>query len=168
VTFAKIATGQAVTSLNSLTDNVRLEAGSNITITPSGNTLTIGAVAPTSTAYYAFRLGTGRLDNPGQDVASKQVPAGAYVIFFRTQLFNQDHDEQLATCSLGLGARSEATILLKPLGVMGEEFMELREVATFSAPTTITVHCSGFNVKAELGRLIAFRFDAIESTFDER
>jgi len=43
VTAAKIASGQVVKSVNSLTDNVTLAAGSNITITPAGNTLTIAA-----------------------------------------------------------------------------------------------------------------------------
>src|SRR5262249_14289932 len=41
VTAAKIASGQAVKSFNGLFDNVLLSAGSNVTITPSGNTLTI-------------------------------------------------------------------------------------------------------------------------------
>ena len=36
-------TGQVVRSVNSLTNNVTLAAGSNITITPSGNTLTIAS-----------------------------------------------------------------------------------------------------------------------------
>ena len=44
VTFAKIAPNQVVTSLNTLTENVTLAAGSNITITPSGNTLTIAGL----------------------------------------------------------------------------------------------------------------------------
>ncbi len=43
VTAPKIATGQVVKNLNGLTDNVTLAAGSNVTITPSGNTLTIAA-----------------------------------------------------------------------------------------------------------------------------
>jgi Chaperone of endosialidase len=43
VTSAKISSGQVVKSLNGLTDNVTLAAGSNVTITPSGNTLTISA-----------------------------------------------------------------------------------------------------------------------------
>ena len=37
--------GSGVTSLNGLTNNVTLAAGSNITITPSGNTLTIASTA---------------------------------------------------------------------------------------------------------------------------
>jgi hypothetical protein len=43
VTAAKIAAGQVVKSLNGLTDAVTLVAGSNITITPAGKTLTIAA-----------------------------------------------------------------------------------------------------------------------------
>lgn len=43
VTAAKIPVGQVVKSINTLRDNVTLAAGSNITITPAGNTLTIAA-----------------------------------------------------------------------------------------------------------------------------
>ncbi len=43
VTSAKIANGQVVRNINGLTDNVTLAAGNNVTITPSGNTLTISA-----------------------------------------------------------------------------------------------------------------------------
>ncbi len=43
VTAAKIANGQVVKSLNNLRDNVTLAAGANVSITPSGNTLTIAA-----------------------------------------------------------------------------------------------------------------------------
>jgi len=45
VTAAKIAPGQVVKSLNALRDDVLLAAGSNVTITPTGNTLTIAATS---------------------------------------------------------------------------------------------------------------------------
>jgi hypothetical protein len=48
ITAQKIAAGQVVTSINNLRGNVTLAAGSNITITPSGNTLTIGASTSSS------------------------------------------------------------------------------------------------------------------------
>ncbi|UCF64288.1 MAG: hypothetical protein JSW33_00230 [bacterium] len=38
-----VASGAAVSSLNGLTDDINLTAGSNVTITPSGNNLTISA-----------------------------------------------------------------------------------------------------------------------------
>jgi trimeric autotransporter adhesin len=44
VTSEKIASGQVVKSINSLKDEVTLSPGTNITITPSGNTLTISSV----------------------------------------------------------------------------------------------------------------------------
>jgi hypothetical protein len=43
ITAAKISGGQLVKSINGLTDAVTLAAGSNISITPSGNTLTLAA-----------------------------------------------------------------------------------------------------------------------------
>jgi hypothetical protein len=43
ITAEKIGSNQVVKKLNGLTDNVNLVAGSNVTITPSGNTLTISA-----------------------------------------------------------------------------------------------------------------------------
>jgi len=43
ITAPKIAGGQVVKSFNGLTDSVTLAAGANITITPSGNTLTISS-----------------------------------------------------------------------------------------------------------------------------
>ena len=45
VTAPKIASGQVVKSLNTLKDDVTLAAGSNITITPAGNTLTIASTS---------------------------------------------------------------------------------------------------------------------------
>jgi len=43
LTAVKIASGQVVKSLNNLKDNVTLAEGSNVKITPNGNTLTISA-----------------------------------------------------------------------------------------------------------------------------
>jgi hypothetical protein len=43
VTVNRIADGQIVKSINSLKDDVTLAAGTNVTITPNGNTLTIAA-----------------------------------------------------------------------------------------------------------------------------
>lgn len=45
ITSSKIAASQVVKALNSLTDNVTLAAGANISITPSGNTLTIASTS---------------------------------------------------------------------------------------------------------------------------
>ncbi|MBI4310851.1 MAG: hypothetical protein HY681_03625 [Chloroflexi bacterium] len=64
VTGAKVASGQVVKSVNSLTDAVTLAAGSNVTITPSGNTLTIAATGGSGStldqAYDQGGAGAGR------------------------------------------------------------------------------------------------------------
>jgi hypothetical protein len=73
VTGAKIASGQLVKSINSLKDDVTLTAGTNVTITPSGNTITISAasggttvaanpnVITESATPYKTALGSGAL-----------------------------------------------------------------------------------------------------------
>jgi hypothetical protein len=75
VTAGDIASGQVVKSVNSLTDAVTLAAGSNVTITPSGNTLTIAASASAGNtldqAYDQGGAGAGRAitaDNGAVDI----------------------------------------------------------------------------------------------------
>ena len=73
VTSSKIASGQVVKSFNGLFDNVSLEAGSNVTLTPSGNTLTISALAGlTSISRDSSLTGDGTTTSP-LGIASGQV-----------------------------------------------------------------------------------------------
>jgi hypothetical protein len=65
VTATKIAAGQVVKSINGLKDNVTLVEGSNITITPSGNTLTIAAPGASSGVIHDATLnGNGTSGSP--------------------------------------------------------------------------------------------------------
>jgi hypothetical protein len=65
VTSSKIASGQVVKSLNNLKDDVTIAAGSNITITPSGNTLTLAATAGLSSVSHDSSLkGNGTSASP--------------------------------------------------------------------------------------------------------
>lgn len=77
VTAAKIAPGNVIKSLNGLSDNVTFAAGSGITVTPAGNTLTIAATAsdPEKNAFQA----SIELDTAGQSGNTTgiiAVPAG--------------------------------------------------------------------------------------------
>jgi hypothetical protein len=160
VTFSKIATGQVVTSLNSLTDNVVLAAGSNITITPSGNTLTIATPTNSSIAYHAVSGISPLLNAPGLDVISKQVPAGTYIIFYRADVLNDDSDPQSISCTLSTGDTS----LIRVAGGAGaaDAALVLQDTATFSATTTITVHCQGFKFQTAKNVLTALKVDTIQ------
>ena len=62
VTGGKVATGQVVKSINALKDDVTLAPGTNVTITPSGNVLTIAAT------------GGGTLSLPYSGTASSSNP----------------------------------------------------------------------------------------------
>lgn len=65
VTGAKIAPGQVVKSLNGLFDTVNLTAGSNITITPLGNSLSIAAPnALNAVAHDGTLTGDGTAASP--------------------------------------------------------------------------------------------------------
>ena len=81
ITAIKIADAQVVKSLNGLKDNVNLVAGSNVTITPSGNNLTInatggggGTIGGSGTANYISKftnsttLGSSTLFDDGNKI----------------------------------------------------------------------------------------------------
>jgi len=57
VTAPKIGSGQVVKSLNSLKDDVNLIAGANVTLTPSGNNLTLAAGPWSSSGSNVFYTG---------------------------------------------------------------------------------------------------------------
>jgi hypothetical protein len=145
VTLSKIAVDQVVTSVNNLTENVTLAAGSNISITPSGNTLTFSAAASEGpTAYHAYESHTDGLNNPGYDVISKELPAGSYLLLFKMGYYSLDGDSQQLTCDMstgGLGGHDYIFVQEKATG-----FFTLQNVATLAAPTTVTVHCAGFKI----------------------
>ncbi|HWC65060.1 MAG TPA: hypothetical protein VG777_03175, partial [Thermoanaerobaculia bacterium] len=61
VTAAKISPGQVVTSVNGLHDAVALAAGSNITLTPAGNTITIASSASGGSGVLSLNGLTGGL-----------------------------------------------------------------------------------------------------------
>lgn len=82
VIASKIASGQVVKSINGLTDNLIFAAGSNITITPVGNTLTIAATGGVSSASNAFQGKITGNWNDGQGIAhgTLAIPAGKRLV----------------------------------------------------------------------------------------
>src|SRR5262249_62345721 len=65
VTSSRIASATVVRSLNGLSDNLNLTAGSNITITPSGNSLTIASPSSLSSVSASAPItGNGTIQSP--------------------------------------------------------------------------------------------------------
>jgi hypothetical protein len=82
VVATKIAPATVVRSLNGLTDNVTLAAGSGITLTPVGNTLTIAAPAA-NPAQTAFQTSVELILDPndfGTGSADITVPSGKRLV----------------------------------------------------------------------------------------
>jgi len=85
VTGPKIANGTVVRSLNNLSDNVTLAGGANITITPTGNTLTIaatGAEEPGRMPYQETKVFsfTGFCVNGTCNIDFSAVPTGKRLV----------------------------------------------------------------------------------------
>lgn len=83
-----------------------------------------------------------------QVVATLNVPAGQYWIMFTSTLINTTSDILNPTDTIGcaiVGVGSPNSVRLGPDA--NQAVMALQEVANFSAPTTITVGCSGFTLR---------------------
>ena len=72
-TASNVVSGAVVKTLNNLHDNLTLAAGTNITITPSGNTLTLAAVQPVQTNIWNLN-GTNAFFSTGRVGIGTTVP----------------------------------------------------------------------------------------------
>ena len=164
---SKIANSTVVRSLNGLSDNVTLAAGSNVTITPSGNTLTIAGSSSTTVSYVTSVNGfTPRLDNRIV-ILSKDVPAGSFLIFVSVPALNEDSGgEQNLNCNLsanGTDIRIQQQMRLATHDDPGDQgVLNILDAETFSAPATLTVSCIGFKIQAFHPVLIAHKIDSIQ------
>ena len=73
-TSANVASGSVVTSLNGLKDDVTLEAGNNVSLTPNGNTLTIAAATGGGSSIWSA-LNNNAFYNTGNVGIGTNIPA---------------------------------------------------------------------------------------------
>lgn len=105
-----------VTTLNSLTGNVSLAAGSNITITPSGNTLTIASSGSSTVVHDTTLTGSGTTTSPlgiAIPVSLSGTSGNAIV-----QGVNASGDGVVGTSSAGDGVNGNSSMFAKS-GVYG-------------------------------------------------
>lgn len=119
-TTAGIAPDKAVQSLNGLKGNVLLAAGSNITITPNGNTLTIASSSsdPATRAFQRELL----VDLPvGQSVVQKEFdpPPGSDGLRFVIEYLSMEaagFPKNISFCTTVNGAQTCYPFLMSPVG----------------------------------------------------
>lgn len=145
VTAANIEPGNVVKGLNGLTDNVTLAAGNGVTITPTGNTLTIAAQAadPDSNAFQAVG-GLNLLGDVTEDETTIFVPSGKrFVIEYVSVDVLANGASTFMTAQFITTVNGVTAVYDIPLEFDGED-------ARLSLP--LKVYADG-NVKLKVGRL---------------
>jgi hypothetical protein len=96
-------------------------------------------------------------------IASKQVPAGRYLISYAGELLNGDDDPQSGYCELS-PAPADHTVHVRmfPIdgGTLSSASIALLDTAEFGGTTTIEVRCATFSGRA-FGTVTALRVGAI-------
>jgi hypothetical protein len=96
-------------------------------------------------------------------IASKEVPAGRYLISFAGELLNGDDDPQSGYCELAPGqADHTVRVRMFPIdgGTLGSASIALLDTAEFGSTTTVEVRCATYDGKA-FGTVTALRVGAI-------
>ncbi|HSL88035.1 MAG TPA: hypothetical protein VK870_01890 [Ignavibacteriaceae bacterium] len=79
LTAEKLSDGQVVKSINSLKDNVNILAGTNITLTPSGNNITINAAGGGGGTVTQINTGGGLTGGPITTTGTISIPANGII-----------------------------------------------------------------------------------------
>jgi hypothetical protein len=127
---------------------------------PAGPIGPQGPTGPTGPAgghgYFNYSGLTGFFNGPGLDVVSLNLPAGTFVVSATLNLNNSDTDDQFVTCTLSTGQQSRLDMPRISLASMA-----MIDIVTANAPTTLTVHCNGFQVSSNRANLTAVSVSAI-------
>jgi hypothetical protein len=110
---------------------------------------------------YANSNASVGLDNSFPTVASVTVPAGSYLIFGKTDIFNEDGSDQWAYCKLSTG--DQTAVKLAGIGNAGDdEAVPVQDtVVNVQDGTIITMTCATYHASAENSKLTAIAVNAI-------
>jgi hypothetical protein len=129
---------------------------------PAGPTGPTGPQGPAGVghAYVDSNDSVVTLDSSSPVVASVTVPAGSYLIFGKTNLFNNDGSDQGANCKLSTGNIARTRLGASP---NGQATVSLQDTA-LNVPdaTMITMTCGTFNGGAEYTNLTVIAVNAID------
>ena len=129
---------------------------------PAGSNGADGATGPSgmSDAYIAREnAGFTPLDN-SPTVVSLDLPAGVYALFGKIRIYNLDSSSQTAKCALSTGESSGVRLAVADPDLYNAT-VPLQDLLTLSAPGTVTMSCTGFQMTASDGKITAIQVSHI-------
>ena len=110
-------------------------------------------------AYVDSQQSAVTLNNSFPVVASVTVPAGTYLIFGKSSVFNNDSSDQDVHCQLSTGD----LVITRLGGAPNEQASVALQDTAVSVPdaTTITMSCATFNGGAQYNKLTAVAVDTL-------
>lgn len=118
ITGAKLANGAAVRSVNGMSDDVVIRAGSNITITPSGDTLTIASTASGGPGNIS-RISVGPGLTGGGDSGNVVVRIGTEAVTNTMLGFHAVTESKIADNSIITRTIADAAVTLPKINING-------------------------------------------------
>jgi hypothetical protein len=156
VTSSKIASGQAVKSFNGLFDNVSLVAGSNVTLTTSGNTLTISSLLGlTSVSHDSSLSGDGTGTSP-LGIATGQVTRSVNGLTDNVSLVAGDNVTITPTGNtLTIASSQPPQPYINPLRVATLQWYSVNEIGLrYTIPGAVELAFDGANMWVASNQLL--------------
>jgi hypothetical protein len=101
------------------------------------------------------------------DIATLDVPAGAYLVTGRVNVRNKDGDDQFARCRLNFTGAGAVDLqrLAANSGTFGSAgdlgSFSVQDTGQFSSPTTVKLQCESDNAETSYVRLVALKVGAL-------
>lgn len=131
---------------------------------PQGPQGAVGPAGPATNGGGVWLRQNGSTSFGGSGVyhtlASVTVPAGSYLINYKTRIYNTADNSQDANCQLSTGDTEFFRLReLFTYGAAGD--VDLNDAKTFAAATTITASCATFSGGVHDGALIVSEFGSV-------
>jgi hypothetical protein len=133
---------------------------------PAGQNGEPGPVGPAgpaaaSTAYIARQDSEHSLGSTPVTVVTRNLPAGLYAVFAKTNLENLDNDAQSFACSLSTGESASARLPGWDGGYYSQSLV-LQDLLTLNTAGSVSMSCTGYDGNASGAKITAIKVGALD------